>query len=282
MVPLEKIEEELHDILGTRRARLRRDRRAGRGARRAAGRAAPRRCDGVDVRRSWCAAAGGRGLPNLWVPAERDFFPVPELPMLGSGKLDLKRRQGAGAGRWREASRTACRVVLVRTEIAGNLGATARVMRNFGCADLVLVAPVADPRSRAGRAAVDAQASDPRPGAASSPDLDEAVADCVLVAGTSARTGGLFRRQTVGPPDEIAAAVGRGAGGGTGGAGLRPGAERPEQRRGRRAAITSSTSRPTRRTPALNLAQAVAICLYELRRAWLCRARAATSAEVAP
>ena len=33
----------------------------------------------------------GRGLPNLWVPGERDFFPVHELPVLGSGKLDLKR-----------------------------------------------------------------------------------------------------------------------------------------------------------------------------------------------
>jgi acyl-[acyl-carrier-protein]-phospholipid O-acyltransferase/long-chain-fatty-acid--[acyl-carrier-protein] ligase len=33
----------------------------------------------------------GRGLPNLWVPGERDFFPVAELPVLGSGKLDLKR-----------------------------------------------------------------------------------------------------------------------------------------------------------------------------------------------
>ena len=32
-----------------------------------------------------------RGLPNLWVPGERDFFQVPELPVLGTGKVDLKR-----------------------------------------------------------------------------------------------------------------------------------------------------------------------------------------------
>ena len=32
-----------------------------------------------------------RGLPNLWVPDERDFYPVSELPLLGSGKLDLQR-----------------------------------------------------------------------------------------------------------------------------------------------------------------------------------------------
>src|SRR5207244_2506216 len=35
----------------------------------------------------------GRGLPNLWVPGERDFYKVVELPILGSGKVDLKRVQ---------------------------------------------------------------------------------------------------------------------------------------------------------------------------------------------
>ena len=32
-----------------------------------------------------------RGLPNLFIPGQRDFFPVAELPILGSGKLDLKK-----------------------------------------------------------------------------------------------------------------------------------------------------------------------------------------------
>lgn len=32
-----------------------------------------------------------KGLPNLWVPGERDFFEVAELPILGTGKMDLKR-----------------------------------------------------------------------------------------------------------------------------------------------------------------------------------------------
>jgi acyl-[acyl-carrier-protein]-phospholipid O-acyltransferase/long-chain-fatty-acid--[acyl-carrier-protein] ligase len=32
----------------------------------------------------------GRGLPNLWLPRERDFYQVPELPVLGTGKIDLK------------------------------------------------------------------------------------------------------------------------------------------------------------------------------------------------
>jgi acyl-[acyl-carrier-protein]-phospholipid O-acyltransferase/long-chain-fatty-acid--[acyl-carrier-protein] ligase len=30
-----------------------------------------------------------RGLPNLWIPDERDYFKVPELPILGSGKVNL-------------------------------------------------------------------------------------------------------------------------------------------------------------------------------------------------
>ena len=30
------------------------------------------------------------GLPNLFIPAPDNFYQVDELPMLGSGKLDLK------------------------------------------------------------------------------------------------------------------------------------------------------------------------------------------------
>jgi acyl-[acyl-carrier-protein]-phospholipid O-acyltransferase/long-chain-fatty-acid--[acyl-carrier-protein] ligase len=32
-----------------------------------------------------------KGIPNLWIPGERDFFQVEELPVLGTGKLDLKK-----------------------------------------------------------------------------------------------------------------------------------------------------------------------------------------------
>jgi acyl-[acyl-carrier-protein]-phospholipid O-acyltransferase / long-chain-fatty-acid--[acyl-carrier-protein] ligase len=31
-----------------------------------------------------------RGLPNLWIPGERDCYVVPEMPVLGTGKLDLR------------------------------------------------------------------------------------------------------------------------------------------------------------------------------------------------
>jgi acyl-[acyl-carrier-protein]-phospholipid O-acyltransferase/long-chain-fatty-acid--[acyl-carrier-protein] ligase len=38
-----------------------------------------------------CSQLASRGVPNLWIPSERDFYEVPELPVLGTGKLDLRR-----------------------------------------------------------------------------------------------------------------------------------------------------------------------------------------------
>lgn len=101
----------------------------------------------------------------------------------------------------------ACRVVLVRTEVPGNLGAAARVMRNFGLDDLVLVAPVADRSDPQARAMATHHATDLLERARLVPDLDSALAECVLVAATSALTGGLYRRQTVGDPEAIGAAL---------------------------------------------------------------------------
>ncbi|TPW20710.1 MAG: acyl-acyl-carrier-protein-phospholipid O-acyltransferase / long-chain-fatty-acid--acyl-carrier-protein ligase [Elusimicrobia bacterium] len=34
--------------------------------------------------------ARAAGVPNIWLPAEKDFYPVEALPLLGTGKLDLK------------------------------------------------------------------------------------------------------------------------------------------------------------------------------------------------
>lgn len=90
MVPLERLEEELHDALG------------GGGDRVLAVAAIPderrgerlivlymlelegRMADLLDV-------LSTRGLPNLWVPDVRDCYGVESLPLLGSGKLDLRR-----------------------------------------------------------------------------------------------------------------------------------------------------------------------------------------------
>src|SRR5579864_9195275 len=95
-----------------------------------------------------------------------------------------------------------CRIVLVETHIAANLGATARVMRNFGLTDLVLVAPAADPTDRNARQ-LSTHGESILDRCRIVPGLGEAVADCVFLAGTSARAAGVFRGQSAGPPDEV-------------------------------------------------------------------------------
>jgi acyl-[acyl-carrier-protein]-phospholipid O-acyltransferase/long-chain-fatty-acid--[acyl-carrier-protein] ligase len=46
--------------------------------------------NGTDIHHLW-KQLNSKGLPNLWVPAERDFIQVQEIPILGTGKLDLKK-----------------------------------------------------------------------------------------------------------------------------------------------------------------------------------------------
>ncbi len=92
MVPLERVEEELHGVLVT-------SDRVGavtcvpddtRGERLVVLYLEKPLTDlGFDVPR-WQQGLGGRGLPNLWVPSPRDFYATPEMPLLGSGKVDLK------------------------------------------------------------------------------------------------------------------------------------------------------------------------------------------------
>jgi acyl-[acyl-carrier-protein]-phospholipid O-acyltransferase/long-chain-fatty-acid--[acyl-carrier-protein] ligase len=45
------------------------------------------------------ARLGESGLPNLWIPDERDFIEIQEMPILGTGKLDLKRIKELAAER---------------------------------------------------------------------------------------------------------------------------------------------------------------------------------------
>lgn len=89
MVPLEKVEDELHLILKTNEKV-------------AAVTAIPDPKKGERIivlhlqftettsRDVW-KQLNDRGLPNLYVPSQRDFYQVAELPILGSGKLDLKK-----------------------------------------------------------------------------------------------------------------------------------------------------------------------------------------------
>jgi tRNA/rRNA methyltransferase len=173
-----------------------------------------------------------------------------------------------------------CRVVLVRPKIAGNLGATARIMRNMGLTDLVLVAPEADPNNREARR-LSTHGEPILDGCCIVPELGEAVGDCALVAGTSARVGGRLRRQSVHFPDEVArelvAALTDGR------AAIVFGPESSGLENAEVARCHYLIHIPADESyPALNLAQAVSICLYELRRAWLSRVPAAGKGTPAP
>jgi tRNA/rRNA methyltransferase len=101
----------------------------------------------------------------------------------------------------------------------------------------------------------------------------------VCVAATSARVGGLFRKQSLGPPQEILPTI----------VDLLPSGPvalvfGPEPSGLTNAEVCRChflIHIPTDTTyPALNLAQAVAICLHELRSAWLRRSGSETATSV--
>lgn len=77
------------------------------------------------------------------------------------------------------------RIVLVNTTHPGNIGGVARAMKNMGLRQLYLVAPKEYPSERAEWRA--SNALDVLSGATVVASLDEAIADCGLVIGTSAR-----------------------------------------------------------------------------------------------
>ncbi|MGE6178531.1 tRNA (cytosine(32)/uridine(32)-2'-O)-methyltransferase TrmJ [Aeromonas salmonicida] len=78
------------------------------------------------------------------------------------------------------------RIVLVNTSHTGNMGSAARAMKTMGLTQLVLVDPQALPDD--GAHALAAGASDVLANARIVSTLDEAIADCGLVIGTSARS----------------------------------------------------------------------------------------------
>jgi tRNA/rRNA methyltransferase len=139
-------------------------------------------------------------------------------------------------------------------------------MYNMGLDDLVLVAPEADVADRqARRLSTHGEALLQRARVVA--ELGEAVADCVLVAATSARTGKLIRGQFA-PPDEIMPLLVRALPSAP--VGLVFGPERDGLTNRELTRCHYLIHIPTDpEYPALNLAQAVAICLYELRRTWL-------------
>ncbi|MFV8818125.1 tRNA (cytosine(32)/uridine(32)-2'-O)-methyltransferase TrmJ [Haliea sp. E17] len=77
------------------------------------------------------------------------------------------------------------RIVLVNTTHPGNIGAVARAMKNMGLSRLYLVEPRLFPHEEAEWRAV--SAGDLLESAVVTATLDEAIADCQFVVGTSAR-----------------------------------------------------------------------------------------------
>jgi tRNA (cytidine32/uridine32-2'-O)-methyltransferase len=77
------------------------------------------------------------------------------------------------------------RIVLVNISHPGNIGAIARAMKNMGLHDLCLISPERFPDGQA--RAMAANAKDVLDGARVVETLDEAIGDCHLVIGTSAR-----------------------------------------------------------------------------------------------
>jgi tRNA (cytidine32/uridine32-2'-O)-methyltransferase len=93
------------------------------------------------------------------------------------------------------------RIVLVETSHPGNIGAVARAMKNMCLADLALVAPREFPSAEATSRA--SGADDLLAAATVVDSLDEAIADCQLVVGASARLRTVSVPQF--PPRECAA-----------------------------------------------------------------------------
>ena len=89
MVPLQKIEEELQLILGAseRSVVVTSVPDSAKGERLVVLHLAMSNITVVEVRKK----LEEKGLPNLWLPRERDFHQIDELPVLGTGKLDLKK-----------------------------------------------------------------------------------------------------------------------------------------------------------------------------------------------
>lgn len=82
-----------------------------------------------------------------------------------------------------------CRIILVETSHPGNIGSTARAMKTMGFSQLYLVNPKEFPHPKAYELA--AGADDVLDQAIVKTSLEEALGDCEIVFGTSARPRGL-------------------------------------------------------------------------------------------
>nr|WP_300314324.1 RNA methyltransferase [Halomonas sp.] len=159
---------------------------------------------------------------------------------------------------------TNIRVVLVQTFHPGNIGSAARAMKTMGLSDLVLVSPKDFPHSEATRLA--AGATDLLDNVRVVDTLEQAIQDCVRVVGASARLRSLPLPH-YDEPDDMAADLVEDAQ--TDPVALVFGRERYGLTNEEIQCCSHQVSIPTNPDYGiLNLAQAVQVLAYEVRRAW--------------
>ncbi|HKQ30337.1 MAG TPA: RNA methyltransferase [Burkholderiales bacterium] len=159
-------------------------------------------------------------------------------------------------------SAASVRIVLSRPTHPGNIGATARAMKNMGLSELVLVAPLKYPHADA--IALAADAGDVLDRARVCATLEEAVNDCQLVIGTSARSRriGWPELDTVDCAQRLVTAAAQGP------AALVFGQERTGLTNDELDQCQYVVTIPTSpEYPSINLAGAVQILVYEILRA---------------
>ncbi|HEY0501935.1 MAG TPA: RNA methyltransferase [Lysobacter sp.] len=167
------------------------------------------------------------------------------------------------------------RIVLVGTQHPGNIGSAARAMKTMGLSRLVLVAPEKAPSAES--YALAAGADDVLAAAATFPTLAEAVADCRLVLGCTARSRRIALDELL-PRDAAARAVGEAAGGAE--VALVFGRERTGLTNEEYQLCHAAVHIPANPDySSLNLAMAVQVLSYEVRMAMLALAPPVAAAD---
>src|SRR5262245_46623979 len=151
------------------------------------------------------------------------------------------------------------RIVLVRPRDPNNIGAVARAMKNFGFTDLAVVTPHPPVWSEVVSAV---NATDVLTGARVCGSLDETIADCNLVVGTTDRTR-VEEKQTAYTPSDLSRELARA----DYDLALVFGSEKHGLTNEDLSHCHRVMSIPTQpECPSMNLGQAVAVCCYELIR----------------
>ena len=175
------------------------------------------------------------------------------------------------------ADNSRIRFVLVRTSHPGNIGAAARAIRTMGFKRVSLVAPHKFPHPEA--VALAAGADEELDQAAVTPTLVEAVADCTLVLGCTARKR-VVQLEELSPREAAARALAASA---HGEVAIVFGNERTGLENDELMSCHAAVHIPSVDDfPSLNLAQAVQLLAYELRLAVLAQAPVTTEEQLEP